>query len=81
MVVDIRCGICESEFTMECENDDVVIPLVHRFFGAHAECGFATSIDNTDELASSEPTIKVIRPRRLKPTYDVEPVEFDEDGQ
>jgi hypothetical protein len=79
MFAELHCGACESQFSMDAEDESYVYPLVHRFFSAHVECGYATSIDNVEETTVGKPTIRVLRPAKLKPT-DATP-ESEEDDE
>lgn len=42
MYIQLLCGHCESEITVDADDDmsAVSLDLVHRFNAAHVECGF-----------------------------------------
>lgn len=44
MYIQLLCGHCESEITVDADDDmaAVSLDLVHRFNEAHVECGFIT---------------------------------------
>lgn len=77
MFAELHCGACESHFSMDAEDESYVHPLVQRFFSAHAECGYATSIDGSEETTEKK-AVRVYGPRKLKPT-DTTPETDDED--
>lgn len=54
MYVDLHCGACESQMTLDAEdNSPGVWMLVHRFANAHAACNYVTP--------PSEPTSEPVR--------------------
>lgn len=53
MYMSMRCGTCDSELTLDAEEDmgTVVLDLVHRFTRAHEDCGFIVpTITKEEEL-------------------------------
>jgi len=53
MYASMRCGTCDSEITMETDDDltTVTLDLVHRFTRAHEDCGFMVpTITKEEEL-------------------------------
>ncbi len=76
MLAGFSCGDCGSEFNIDSDDVDYVFPLIHRFFDAHARCGFATPLANTRDVVAVTPVGRVLRERK---TIDPIPVEADDE--
>ena len=59
MYVDMSCGRCDSSFSIDAEVEDPVWVLLNRFANAHAECGYMTSLQDSED----SPAHKIIMPR------------------
>lgn len=52
MMVELKCGNCDSSFTMDAadEMDSVVIDFANRFAEAHVDCGFIEPTFNAENV-------------------------------
>lgn len=56
MYVDFHCGGCESQLTLDADdNSPGVWMLVHRFANSHVNCGFVTA-PATPEIEATKTT-------------------------
>jgi hypothetical protein len=66
MYVDLACGKCESQLTLDSEGgmETMAIDLVHRFTKAHETCGFMVpNFAGVEDVY--QPKRKVIKPRKV----------------